>query len=155
METYVKAPFLREAPILIVGECIQSTFPKIWKKFTENRVVLTSCPQSQGFSGLVEKIAMIVTCSNPKEMIVLTVNGSPHCNMLHVSVNGAVFLTKSEIFTRHFVIVGESEIEEVSPESIRVGRYLHLVEKCIQKCPEVVSNLKHLSLEQQVARCQE
>jgi len=143
----VKAPFLIGASILIVGECVQSTFPKIWERFVENRVVLTSCPQAEGFSGLVEKLAMIVRCVNPKELTVLTVDGSPHCNMLHASVNGAVFLTRAETPVRHFVTVGE-EVKEVSAESIRVGRYLHLVEKCIQKCPDVFDDLKRLSLEQ-------
>jgi len=149
METWVKAPFLREAPILIVGGCIQSTFPRIWKRFAENRIVLTSCPEAEGFSGLVEKLAMIIRCSNPKEMILLTVDGSPHCNMLHISVNGAAFITKVKTPIRHFVIVGEGEVNEVSSESVRVGRYLHLVEKCVQKCPELISDLERLSREQQ------
>jgi len=148
METYVKAPFLRKASILVAGECVQSVFPETLKRFVENRAVLTSCPQVEEFSGLLQKLAMIVRCAKPNEMVVLTVDGSPHCNMLHVSVNGAVFLTKAKIPTKHFVIIGEGEAKEVSSQSIRVSRYLHLVEKCIQKCPEVISDLRRLSLEQ-------
>ena len=148
METWVKAPFLEGASILIVGECVESAFLKSLQNFTQNRVVLTSCPEREGFSGLTEKLAMILRCSNPGEMTVLTVDGSPHCSMLHVSVTGALFLTRAEIPIRHFVIVGEDEVKEVSPETIRVGRYLHLVEKCVQKYPEVVGDLKRLSLEQ-------
>ena len=149
METWVRDPLLKGASILILGECFRSVFPEICERFGENRVVLTSCPQAEGFSGLVEKMAMIMRCSNPKEMIVLTVDGSPHCNVLHNSVNGAVFLIKDQTHIGHFVIVGEGDVKEVSSESIRVARYLHLLEKCIQKCPEVIGDLKCLSLEQQ------
>jgi len=153
METWVRAPFLRGAPLLLIGECIPPIHAKLLERFSENRVVLSSCPEADGFSGLVEKLATIIRCSNPKEIVVLTVDGSPYCSMLHVSVNKAVFLTKTQIPVRHFVIVGDDEVKEVSSESIRVGRYLHLVEKCIQKCPETLDDLKRLSLEQQNVKC--
>jgi len=151
----VKAPFLKDASVLIVGECVQSVFPKIWEKFAENKVVLTSCPEAEGFSGLVEKLAMIIRCSNPKEITVLTVDGSQHCNMLHTSVNGAVFVTETTTPTKHFVITEKGVLEEVNSESVRVGRYLHLIERCIRECPEVIRDLKRLSLEQRDATHQE
>lgn len=146
----MKAPFLNGASILVIGECVQTTFPRSLQTFTQDQVMLTCCPEAEGFNGLTEKLAMIVRCSNPKDITVLTVDGSPHCTMLHASLSGARLLTGTEVPVRHFVIVreGEGEVKEVSPESVRVGRYLHLVEKCVQKCPEIIRDLEHLSLEQ-------
>jgi len=151
METWVKAPFLQGAPILIIGECIQSAFPKLWDEFAKNRIALTSCPQADGFSGLTEKLATLIKCSNPKEITVLTVDGSPHCNMLHASANAASFLTGIDIPMKHLVVTQEGDATKISSESVRLSRYLHLVERCIQRCPDLIVDLGNLSLEQQNA----
>ena len=152
METWVKAPFLRGASVLIVGECVRSVFPKLWNEFTENRVTLTSCPEAEGFSGLTGKLATLVRCSSPKEITILTVDGSPHCKMLHISANGAAFLTKTDIPIKHLVIIGEDDVKEISPESVRFGRYPHLVERCIRRWPDLLDDLGSLSLEQRNAK---
>lgn len=149
----MKAPFLKDASILISGECIESTFPELLKEFSKDRVVLTACPEAESCSGFVGKIAMMVRCSSPKEILVLTVDGSPYCNLLHASVDGALFATRAKISARYFVIARPGEVREVRPSSIRVGRYLHLVDKCIQRCPDVTRELKDLSLVQRDANC--
>lgn len=146
LETHVKSSFLKQASILIVGECIQNAFPNIYKRFTKGRVVLTCCPEAENAGLLVGKIATIMACSNPKEVVVLTVDGSPYCFQLHAAVNQALFITKAKFPSRHLVIV-ENDVCEVSAESVRVGRYLHLVQKCIQKYPEIVKKLNRHSLE--------
>lgn len=151
VETWVKAPFLKEASLLLVGECVQDIFPDVYREFVEGRVVLTTCPEAENASLIMGKLASILTCSSPKELTVLTVEGSPHCFTLHASVNEALFVTGAEISSRHFVIV-EGKALRVSPESVRVGRYLHLVQKCIQRCPEVLEDLRRYSLEH---RCTE
>ncbi|MDH5687961.1 MAG: 4Fe-4S ferredoxin [Candidatus Bathyarchaeota archaeon] len=151
METWVKAPFLKEASVLIIGECIQSAFPKLWDEFAKNRITLTSCPQAEGFSGLTEKLATLIKCSSPKEITILTVDGSPHCNMLHASANAASFLTETDIPTKHLVIAREGDVRELSSETVRLSRYLHLVEKCIQRCPDLIDDLGSLSLEHRSA----
>lgn len=151
METWVKVPFLQGASVLIIGECVRSAFPKLWDEFAKNRIALTSCPQADGFSGLTEKLATLIKCSNPKEITILTVDGSPHCNMLHASANAASFLTETDIPTKHLVITKEGDVKEISSETVRLSRYLHLVDKSIQRCPDLIDDLGSLSLEQQNA----
>jgi len=146
LETHVKSSFLKQASILIVGECIPNAFPNIYKRFAKGRVVLTSCPETEKAGLLVGKTATIIACSNPKEVVVLTVDGSPYCFQLHAAVNQAFFITKAEVPLRHLVIA-ESDVREVSAESVRVGRYLHLVQKCIQEYPKVLEELSRYSLE--------
>ncbi len=146
IETYVKAPFLKEASLLLMGECVPTVFPDVCKEFTEGRVVLTSCPEAENSGLITDKLAAILVCSSPREVTVLTIDGSPHCFTLHASVNKALFITKAEIPSSHFVIV-DGKAMEVSPESVRVGRYLHLVQKCIERNPEVLEDLRRRSLE--------
>jgi hypothetical protein len=146
VETYVKAPFLKEASLLIMGECAPVVLPDVCKGFVKGRVVLTSCPEAENSGLIADKLAAILVCSNPREIMVLTVDGSPYCFTLHASVNKALFLTKADIPSSHFVIV-DGEAMEISPESVRVGRYLHLVQKCIENNPEVLGDLRRHSLE--------
>jgi len=151
IETYVKAPFLKEASLLLMSECAQAVFPDVCKKFMKGRVVLTSCPEAENSGLIMGKLAAILVCSNPKEVTVLTMEGSPNCFTLHASVNEALFITKANIPSSHFVII-DGEAVEVSPESVRVGRYLHLVQKCIERNPEVLEDLRRHSLEHRCLR---
>jgi hypothetical protein len=146
IETYVKAPFLKEASLLLMSECAQAVFPDLYKKFVKGRVVLTSCPEAENSGSITAKLAAILACSNPREFTVLTMEGSPHCFTLHASVNEALFITKASVPSSHLVIV-DGKAVEVSPESVRIGRYLHLVQKCIENNPEVLEALRRYSLE--------
>jgi len=147
METWVKAPFLRESSLLIVGECVQTTFPRVYKKFEKGRLVLSNCPEAENNGLITSKLATILACANPKEVTVLTVDGSPHCFALHSTLNQTLFLTKAKTPSHHYVIVN-GEALEVDHESVRVGRYLHLVQKCVLNQPEILEELRRYSLEQ-------
>ena len=146
LETWVKAPFLKGASLLIVGECVQTVHPTVYREFAEGRIVLTSCPEAENAESVAAKLASIIKCSSPREIVILTMDGSPHCFALHAALNNAVFVTSSNIPCKHFVIV-TGEAVEVSPESVRVARYLHIVEKCVRKHPEILENLNRHSLE--------
>jgi len=146
IETWVKAPFLQKASLLIVGQCVEAAYPEVFEEFRKARVVLTSCPEMENAAPLTGKLASMLICSNMKDLAVLTIDGSPHCFTLHAAVNEALFIAKTNTPTRHFVIVG-NKAREVSAESVRVGRYLHLAQKCIEKCPEILEELGCLSLE--------
>lgn len=146
LETYVKSPFLKQVSILIVGECISKAFLNIYKRFNKERVVLTSCPETENAGLLMGKTATIMACSNPKEIVVLTVDGSPYCFRLNAAVNQALFITKAKVPLRHIVIV-EKDVGDVSAESVRVGKYLHLVQECINEYPGILEELNCCSLE--------
>jgi len=148
VETWVKSPFLKESSLLVVGECVQTTFPDAYKNFEKRRTVLTSCPEAENHGLIISKLATILVCAKPKDVTILTVDGSPHCFGLHAALSQALFLTKAKTLFHHYVIV-KGKASEVSPESVRVGRYLHLVQKCVKSCPEILEELSRLSLEQQ------
>ena len=146
LETWVKAPFLRESSLLLVGECVQDICPDLYKRFSEGRVVLTSCPEAESVGSIMGKLASIIACSKPREIKVLTMDGSPHCFALHSALNQALFVTGLNIPFQHLVVV-DGKAVEVSPESVRLGRYLHLVQKCIENHPQILEELVRYSLE--------
>jgi hypothetical protein len=146
LETWVKAPFLSGSSLLLVGECVQAVCPDLYKRFAEGRVVLTSCPEAESAGSIMGKLASIITCSKPGEIRVLTMEGSPHCFALHAALNQALFVTGSRVLSQHFVVV-DGKAVEVSPESVRLGRYLHLVQKCVENYPQVLEELARYSLE--------
>ena len=146
LETWVKAPFLRGSSLLLVGECVQAVCPDPYKRFAEGRVVLTSCPEAESVGSIMGKLASITACSKPREIKVLTMDGSPHCFALHAALNQALFVTGLNIPSQHFVVV-DGKAVEVSPESVRLGRYLHLVQKCIENYPQILEELVRYSLE--------
>jgi hypothetical protein len=144
-ESWVKAPFLRNCSLLLVGECVRKIYPVIYKRLSKGSVVLSSCPESE--SPGHGKISSILRCSSPRRISVLTIDGSPHCLTLHAAVNQALFITEARIPSKHFVI-HDGKLIEIEPEAVRVGRYLHLVQECARRSPDVVQKLNEASLEQ-------
>jgi hypothetical protein len=111
VETWVKAPFLKRASLLLLSECAQEVFPDVCKKFAKGRVVLTSCPELENAEMIMGKLSSILTCSNPSDLTVLTMEGSPHCFALHAAANEAFFVTKASVPLSHFVVLEGKAIE--------------------------------------------
>ncbi|MHA1593215.1 MAG: 4Fe-4S ferredoxin [Candidatus Baldrarchaeia archaeon] len=146
LQIWVKAPKLKGADLLIVGECVKEVNPEVFEEFSKGRVVLSACPEGEN-SLLYGKIGTIIRASRPRSITVLTVDGSPHCFLLHAAVNEAIFIVGNEIPRKHYVLVNGTELVEISPDAVRVARYLHLVNEIIKKNPEVLNALERCSLE--------
>ncbi len=151
LSIWVKAPILKNSNILLVGDCVENVNPKIFEKMSRNKVVLTYCPEREGALGY-GKLASIIRASKPLSITVLTIDGSPHCLQLHTSVNEAIFDTKEKINQKHYVLLDGKELIEISPEAIRIARYLSLVQKLIDKNPEILSELEKHSLEYKLSK---
>jgi len=148
LETWAKAPFLKNADMLIVSECLQPIHPEVIEGFSKDRVVLTVCPEAEQNAVVYGKLASMIRSAPPRTITVLTVECSPHCYLLHAAVNEAIYIADSNIPVRHFVCLN-GEVIEVSNEAIRMARYLHLVEKAMSNDPGLRERLAELSLEQQ------
>jgi hypothetical protein len=148
LQTWVKAPFLIGADLLIISECLPRVYPSVSEEFSKGREVLTACPEGEGGDSIYGKLASIIRSVKPKTITVLTIEGSPHCYLLHAAVNEAIYITDSNIPVGHFVCLNGEAIE-VSSEAIRVARYLHLVERAVRSDPYLCQRLAEISLEQQ------
>lgn len=148
LESWAKSPFLNDADVLIVGECVQNSYPDIFARMSEGKVVLTVCPEAE--HPIFGKLASMITSTRPRKIEVLTVDCSPDCYTLHAGVNEAMYISRHPVPHRHFVILN-GEVNEVSPEAIRLSRYLTLTQKAIEDNPDLVALLDKYSLEQKSA----
>lgn len=149
--TWVKAPPLRGADILIASACLPIVNPELFEKLSEDRVVLLACPERESPTHY-GKIASMVRSSKPKSLMVVTVDGSPHCFTLQASVNEAEYILGEEIPREHYVVLNGRELVRISPDAVRVARYLSVVQKTIDRNPEVLKELENLSLEYRRSR---
>ena len=143
---WVKTPTLRSADLLLSSACLPYVNPELFDRISKGKVVLLACPERENPT-LYGKIASIIRSSKPKSITVVTIDGSPHCLMLHASVNEAEYILGERISKKHFVIVNGKELREISPNAVRVARYLHLVDEVLRKQPEILEKLRKLSLE--------
>jgi len=118
--------------LLVYGSCIFNEYPDILSRFSEGRVALGVCLESEHLNVVSLKLASIFARVDLEEVVVLTVDGSPHCIQLHHAVEEARKVTGRQINVRHFVIEG-GEALEVSPEAVKVARYLSKIQRLLSK----------------------
>ena len=151
LSTWVKAPQLRGAKILIASACLPVVAPQLYKQLVaEADFVLLACPEQESAMHY-GKLASMIRSSKPKLITVVTVDGSPHCFALQAAVNEAEYILGEKIERKHYVVLDGEELVEIKPEAIRVARYLSLVTKIVKKSPEILEELKRHSLEHRQA----
>lgn len=144
--TWVKTPMLENAELLIASACLPLVNPELYRKLSENRVVLLACPERES-AAYYGKLASIVRSSRPKRIIVATVDGSPHCFALQAAVNEAEYILGERIEREHYVVVNAKELVQIKPDAVRVARYLSIVNKLVEKDPSILSELAKRSKE--------
>jgi len=144
--TWVKTPLLKGRDLVIASACLKFVNSEIMEKIERDKVVLTACPERE-HPALYGKIASIVRSLKPRSITVVTIDGSPHCFQLHAAVNEAEYILGAKLNKRHYVVVDGRDLHEISPDTVRVARYLHLVEKLVRERPEILAELEKHSLE--------
>jgi len=130
----VKSKHLVNSDLLVYGACISKEQPKLFKEISKGRLPLGVCLEGHHMNVVGFKIATILKTARPKSMVVLTVDGSPHCVQLHFAAQQAKLLTDSKIELSHYV-VEKGELIKLTPESIRVARHLSTIKKSL-RCKE-------------------
>ncbi len=119
--------------ILIIGSCIINEYSaEIYQDIAKDHVVLHVCMESYHFNMISLKIASILARIPIKELIILTVDGSPHCVQLHTAVEEAVKITNASVVVKHFVIE-KNRLIEISNKAIKYSRYLSKIDKLLKK----------------------
>ncbi len=81
------------------------------------------------------KLSTILATAKPRDVTVLTMEGSPHCAQLHFVAEQVKHLTKSKAEVKHYVVLDENRVEEISAEAVRCARHLSEVQKLLrEKC---------------------
>lgn len=123
---------LRHNPrLLIYGTCVRDEYPEIYRRFAENRVSVAICLEQYHINIVALKIASILARVDLEELVVLTVDGSPHCIQLHHAVKEAVKVTGKSVKVRHYV-VENGEAVEISESVVKAARYLTKIKKLME-----------------------
>lgn len=149
--TWVKAPILKGADLLICSACLPVVSPEIFEKISQGKTVLFACPEQES-PAHYGKIASIIRSSRPRSVTVVTIDGSPHCFALHASLNEAEYILGEKVNKEHYVVVDARELVKISPDAIRVARYLSIVQEMIERAPEAIGELEKHSEEYRLSR---
>jgi len=150
LSVWVKTPILRNSEILLSSACLPIVDPRVFEELSKDRVILLVCPEKES-TAYYGKIASIVRSSKPRRMVVATIDGSPHCFILHASVNEAEYILGEKLEKEHYVLMG-GKLKRISPDAVRIARYLGLVDEAISRDPSIIDNLSKLSEEYRMAR---
>ncbi len=133
LSTNAASKQIRSNPrLLIYGECVRLEHPEILEELCKGRTSLAACPESEHINLIALKVASIVSRVKIEELLVLSVDGSPHCVQLHHAVEEALKISGSPVNVKHLVIY-KGKTSEISKEAVKTARYLFKVENLIKK----------------------
>jgi len=122
----------RNKKLVIISSCILQKNVEILESFSDSdTLILRSCPEAEHWNIIAYKLASFISYSKPKQVIIVSVEGSPHCVQLH---HIAEDIKKNFIDYRleHFVL-SKNKLWKISPESVKTSRHLLKIEKLLQK----------------------
>ena len=151
LSTWVKAPPMQNKKLAIVAACLPFVNKKLFETLSKDKVVLLTCPEKEPALHY-GKIASIIRSTQPESIEVYTIDGSPHCFTLQAAVNEAEYILGERVKKKHYVIVDGNEVKEISPDAVRVARYLHIVDELVRNNPSILKHLEKHSLEYRQAK---
>jgi hypothetical protein len=89
----------------------------------------------------------MIRSTKPRRVIVVTIDGSPHCFTLQASINEAEYILGERVEREHYVVVNGRELKKISPDAVRVARYLSIVDEAIKSNPALLEKLRKHSKE--------
>jgi len=134
MSTNVCSREIREKrKVLIYGSCVKEEYPEILEKFREEYVLLSVCLEKEHMNMVGFKLLGMMKRCRPEEIIVLTVDGSPHCVQLHFTIEECSKIL--EEFKERIVhlVIENGKICKISPEAVKTCRYLTKVERILTR----------------------
>lgn len=149
--TWTKAPILSGAEVLIASACLPIVNKELFNKLAEGRVVLLACPERES-GAYYGKIASMIKSTEPRKLLVVTIDGSPYCVALQASVNEAEYILGRRVEREHYVVLNGCELRRISPDAIRVARYLSIVNSMLEKHGNALEELAKHSKEYRQAK---
>jgi len=129
----VGAKFLRRTNrFLLVGSCVLDEHPEIAKQCGRGRVCLHICLEAFHMNMAETKLACIVQLHQPTELLVLTVDGSPHCLQLHMLAEDLRRYFNSNLEVGHLVIE-HGQLHAISEAAVKTARHLHSVQQLLDE----------------------
>lgn len=121
---------------MVLGRCLEAEKPwvleELDKRLGGDYAVLTACPEAEHINMVGFKLAgMLARLPSVEEVAAVTTDGSMHCIQLHYVLEELEKVMPGRFRRRHFVATRDGLVE-VSPEAVRVSRFLARVEKILR-----------------------
>lgn len=97
------APFLRNADIVVVADCVPFAYANLHEDFLKGRTVLVGCPKFDDAESYIEKITQIMAQARPKSITVVRME-VPCCSGLTRIIQEAKERSKSDVPVEEVVI---------------------------------------------------
>jgi NAD-dependent dihydropyrimidine dehydrogenase PreA subunit len=97
------APYLKDARLLVAGDCTAFAYPAIQQDFIKGRVALVGCPKLDEIRPFVEKLAEILRQNEIKDIAVLHMT-VPCCYQLVQLVSKAVHQSGKDVPQKSYVV---------------------------------------------------
>ena len=105
------APFLKNADLLVLADCVPVAFPTLHRDFLQGKAVMMGCPKFDDAQHYIEKFAQICKISGIKS-ITSVVMEVPCCSALPIIVKKGMELSGVEIPMEEVVISTRGKILE-------------------------------------------
>lgn len=125
--------------LLVYGTCVRDEHPSVFEEFARGRVPLAVCMEEEQFNVVALKLASIAARVKLEELVVLTVDGSPHCLQLHMAVEEVDRIVGG--LPRRHVVIEDGEAVEVEPQYVKLARYLSKVKKLASGAAQALPDL--------------
>ena len=122
---------MKKRKLLLYGTCIAEKYPNILTEYSKGRVALSVCLERDHMNMVAFKLATMIKVAKLDEIIVLTVDGSPHCVQLHQTVSEVNRLFDTPPSTHYFVIE-HGTLYEVDGQTVKTSRFLSKISKLLK-----------------------
>jgi NAD-dependent dihydropyrimidine dehydrogenase PreA subunit len=103
------APFLKDADLLVVADCVPVAFPRLHADFLPEKAVLMGCPKFDDVEAYVKKFVDIFRTANVRSVTILSME-VPCCSGLPMIVKKAMTGAEKKIPSEEVVISTRGEI---------------------------------------------
>ena len=103
------APFLKDAELLVVADCVPIAYPSLHQDFIRGKVVLVGCPKFDDVPQYIQKFADIFKSVNVKS-ITAVVMEVPCCSGLPMIIKRAVEVAGKEIPMKQLIISTRGQV---------------------------------------------
>ena len=103
------APFLKDADLLVLADCVPVAFPTLHRDFLEGKAVMMGCPKFDDAEKYIEKFSQVCSQSGIKS-ITTVIMEVPCCSALPMIVKKGMALSGANIPIEEVVISTRGEI---------------------------------------------
>jgi len=128
--------YIRDISTLVIaGNCVLIEHKDLLSPALkdEKYAILTTCPEAFHINMVETKLAAILKLCRISKLIIITVDGSPHCIQLHyLPYNLRKYHGFHELSASHFVI-HSGKIFQIDPEIVALSKKLSKLQRILRK----------------------